>query len=316
MMDMDETFGGQAEACAWNDLDLDDQLLIESNSRAPVKVEKNTLQISTEPTSPTKEPAPAEEPTETTDSIPRTFGIRSENKIWECDKCTKVFSTKQTLFTHKKCHSWNYQKCPKCPRIFSAEHTLKVHMQAKHNATEEDVMKEIETENLANSDDEDDGRLLKPIKKIKLIKYRNKYVCEYCGNDFLSKDTLEKHFGFHASNNFELIRCDLCLLLFTNKVALEEHRKVHFVERIECTLCTHRFTNDRKLRCHMERYHSPNTKTVPAKNASGSADGKKSGRASFLCNICGKSMTTKTSLISHNRLHSGEKPYKCVYPQN
>ena len=32
---------------------------------------------------------------------------------------------------------------------------------------------------------------------------------------------------------------------------------------------------------------------------------------SFVCDTCGRSFKTKSSLTVHNTVHSGERPYKC-----
>jgi len=40
---------------------------------------------------------------------------------------------------------------------------------------------------------------------------------------------------------------------------------------------------------------------------------KKTGKRSFNCSTCGKTLTAKKGLILHLRTHSGERPYKCKY---
>lgn len=39
------------------------------------------------------------------------------------------------------------------------------------------------------------------------------------------------------------------------------------------------------------------------------------GIKSFICSLCQKSFVSKQTLLEHEFLHTGEKPYKCAYPK-
>lgn len=243
--------------------------------------------------------------TETTIVVqtPETITQTEPDIPWKCNQCPKAFLSEANLLVHKRCHSWTYVPCPFCLRKFSTNHNLDVHIKSKHN-------NRPPTSPSASSN-------LKPFKAISLVKYKNKFICDYCGNDFLSKETLEKHFGFHATHDFRVIKCDICLMIFANDEALDEHRQNHYYDRSECRLCNHVFANEIKLRTHMHRYHSVTSKKQPSRLKlpngvkKAKTDDVQAEKPAYLCNVCGKSVTSAKSLRDHSRVHTGEKPFKC-----
>lgn len=46
----------------------------------------------------------------------------------QCDVCSKVFASKETLNNHKKCHTGAFNQCSECEKKFVCERDLDDHM--------------------------------------------------------------------------------------------------------------------------------------------------------------------------------------------
>ena len=145
------------------------------------------------------------------------------------------------------------------------------------------------------------------------------FDCDICGESLFSKTRLENHknsmhgtkFACHHHNcdktfanrtnlkdhmrkcpNFpKSFNCDICGESLFSKTRLENHKNSMHVKRFACQHCDKIFTSRILLNDHFTLCKSFN---------------------SFICDVCGKSLTTKTRLENHkNRVH--EIRFKCPH---
>ncbi|PSN38783.1 hypothetical protein C0J52_18680 [Blattella germanica] len=143
----------------------------------------------------------------------------------------------------------------------------------------------------------------------------NEYICEECGAVFTSKIKFISHKSYHSrlkpktnlkchicSKKFaikshltyHLIRhstkksyiCEYCLKSFMSEEQLKLHELIHFPPTIPCFECTKLFCTRTDLLLHMKQH-------------------------SFICEICGESLSCRYDLDTHLRLHE-PRPYKCT----
>ena len=95
---------------------------------------------------------------------------KSPGSVWQCNKCTKVFSKKYNLDRHAVLHTGNFRwYCEMCKKGFAQKEMYNVHMRSNEG-----------------------------------LKYR----CEYCGESFTRQMKLKYHMSEHTGNY--RLKCDFC----------------------------------------------------------------------------------------------------------
>ena len=133
----------------------------------------------------------------------------------KCDVCSKEFSLKSSLATHKKIVHLKLRKfnCIDCPKVYARKYDLMCHVNAFHN-------------NL-------------------------KHKCGQCFKEFTGESYLKRHNRIiHGSEKFE---CDICEKTFTSIEGLKIHsRTIHDKQKIhKCEVCNQCFTTKAYLKNHL-----------------------------------------------------------------
>ena len=131
------------------------------------------------------------------------------------------------------------------------------------------------------------------LKKAGLLKTRvtPKEPCKLCGK-VIGRQAMVNHLKFvHKQGSDEAV-CEDCGKVYDRFSALQQHiRKVHqAVDAYTCDICQRAFGTSADKRKHYARKHKSPEHTCPT---------------------CGKVFALEEALKTHERLHTGERPYNC-----
>ncbi|XP_025986252.1 zinc finger protein 493 isoform X2 [Solenopsis invicta] len=269
-----------------------------------------------------------------------TSKIRDVYRLFECDSCKKVFTTKSVLerhiFTHTQERQYDCKVCGKrfkqaghvkshmlvhtgerrfqctvCSKRFSLSNSLKKHMYV-HNGEKPyqcDVCgaRFLEKRNL-------NGHLLTHTNE-------RPYCCKICGKRYTLADTLRRHVSA-AHEDGRTYQCEICAKMFKQLAHLSVHKKVHNDERpFQCHLCEKNFKHKNVLKSHLAIHANVRpfecdvckATFVRKTNLQTHISSAHMNERPYTCTICGKRFKQISHLNGHVVVHSNLMPYKCDY---
>ncbi|XP_055311500.1 zinc finger protein 595-like [Sitodiplosis mosellana] len=161
----------------------------------------------------------------------RHMKTHDEQRPYLCEECGKGFKSAQNLLLHKTSIHYNEPtlQCPDCPRKFFRLCLLKSHS-AVHRKDRDD-----------------------------------KYVCEICQAELVSKVSYKSHLKIHRRTEADRkFACKICPMKFFNVTHLKKHQRAHTGARLfKCRFCdqSYKYSGDlnKHLRTHLgnEIYECP-----------------------------------------------------------
>lgn len=135
-----------------------------------------------------------------------------EQKRWQCQLCSKSYTTKHNLVTHILDHNGiKPHLCMVCGKYFKQLSHLNTHMLTHDN--------------------------IKP------------HICNICGKEFTQISHLKRHQTVHLDSRPYI--CDLCGRGFAYPSELRTHKEKHNSEKEKCEECGEEFESIKALKLHM-----------------------------------------------------------------
>eukprot|EP00794_Sanderia_malayensis_P013839 gene13839-15285_t len=209
----------------------------------------------------------------------------TEEAMFKCDVCQRVFKKSAGLERHKIVHTRDITKsftCDACGRIFTTLNRLLKHEEVHEKTREEEHRKKHEEQAAQNED--------------KLEENKETFICETCNKTFSQSCCLLEHERVHFKENLkkgkDKFQCDLCEKTFQAASHLARHKKSHSKKKelYYCDTCDESFAKYSLLLKHQMRH----TNIKP-----------------YICNICDRGFMQSSNLTTHQRTHSKTKPYQC-----
>ncbi|XP_044268484.1 zinc finger protein 679-like isoform X21 [Tribolium madens] len=239
---------------------------------------------------------------------------KTTDGLFECQVCQKVYSSLAKLNKHKSRHGEKKHKCSSCDKRFALSWELRTHISVWH----------VEENNLSCEFCDYKTRGSNSLKSHVIRKHTRdfKFKCDECNSGYICAKDLTNHKKIaHESLRFV---CEFCSKVFRNCYNFKNHVKVHDPDYVEmkfpCPHCSKVFKKY-ELQKHVKLMHSGESgkyfcdicgKILTTNTSLKNHKKVHSGEKNFVCEVCGKAFLARYTLRNHIRVHTKEKPYKCI----
>ncbi|CAK1591537.1 unnamed protein product [Parnassius mnemosyne] len=226
----------------------------------------------------------------------------STKYIFECDGCSKKFSTKDILAKHIS-YSHKTQKNSDTTAFRTQVELTPVPQQTEIFNCDICEFKTSQKRNI--------------LAHLKAHVAKQMYCCNNCEYKCIRKSVLQMHMKIHTGE--KPFSCNICEYRCITKCRLQKHMKIHTGEKsFSCNVCEYRCIT----KCNLQRHLKTHTGAKPFScNICEYRGIRKShlqrhmkihtGEKLFSCNICEYRCITKSRLQKHMKIHTGEKPFSC-----
>ncbi|KAG4073248.1 hypothetical protein HA402_008594 [Bradysia odoriphaga] len=197
--------------------------------------------------------------------------IHSGVKPFKCDQCDKGFYRMEHLQRHVIIHTGiRPYKCNFCDKSF-----FQVGDQMKHLMTHiNGDMTKAEAHDETVTPDPEPGQ-------------PQTFACDKCDKVYTKRSHLKRHYSIHSSQ--KPFKCNICGQGFSRLEHQKRHMTIHSNQkRYECEFCDKKFNRPDHMLCHIKTHR--NVKP-------------------YKCNQCGERFETSKEKVEHLRIHSGA--YRC-----
>ncbi|XP_053183269.1 zinc finger protein 236-like isoform X1 [Scomber japonicus] len=199
-----------------------------------------------------------------------------EFKDKKCTICSQIFTTESQLQKHLREHEVNDKphRCEECSQTFNVEFNLTLH---KSTHTTSDFTCPVCHKKFS--------RIASLKSHVMLHEKEENLICVECGDEFVLQSQLSMH--------------------------LEEHRKeLSGIKVYTCKTCDKELKSSAHLKEHMKSHIKMRPLTSSSRNYKKNID--RSGFSNS-CHHCSKAFKKPSQLVRHIRIHTGERPFKCIH---